>query len=71
MLQLNFVFDVIIHPRRITVSESFYIIRYEITENVRFSLNNSTWELISLPSKGFFILKDLISKFIVSTLAFL
>ena len=34
MLQLNFTFDIIIHPRRVTVSESYYLIRYEITENV-------------------------------------
>ena len=31
MLQLNFVFDIIIHPR--STSENFYLIRYEITEN--------------------------------------
>ena len=36
MFQLNFTFDIIIYPRRVTISESFYLIRYEITENFRF-----------------------------------
>ena len=34
MVKLNFIFDIIIHPRKITVSESFHLIRYEITENI-------------------------------------
>ena len=33
MLQLNFVFDNIIYPRRVTISESFYLITEEITQN--------------------------------------
>ena len=35
MLQRKFVVNIFIHPGRITVSESFYIVRYQITENIR------------------------------------
>ena len=34
MVQLNFDIDIIIHSSRVTTSESFILIRYEITENV-------------------------------------
>ena len=34
MLQLSFVFDIMIHSRRVTVSESFYLSKCDITENV-------------------------------------
>ena len=69
MLQLNFVFDIIIDSRRITVSESFYCIRY-VKRFIRVSLNKSTWELIYLPLKAFSQLKDLIAKFMALILGF-
>ena len=72
MFQVNFTFDIIIYPRRVTICECFYLIRYEITENVqKVPLNNFTWELITLPLKAFSQLKDLIAKFMASILALL
>ena len=72
MLQLNFAFDIIIHSKRVTISECFYLIRYETTEGVhKDSLNNSNWELISLSLKAFSQLKDLLVKFMTSILALL
>ena len=34
MLETDFVFNIIIRPKRITFSETVYLIRYEITENI-------------------------------------
>ena len=34
MLQLNLAFNIIIHPMRVTISESFFLVRYEITDDV-------------------------------------
>ena len=62
MLQLNCTFDIIIHPRRVTVCESFYLISYEISENV--SLNKGFIKKLHLgvdifTIKGVFLIKRL------------
>ena len=34
MVQLKYAFGIIIPAKRITISQSFYLIKYEITENI-------------------------------------
>ena len=51
MLQLIFTFDIFIHLRKVTVSESFDIFRYEITENVHKGFINTTSQLHSTKSE--------------------
>ena len=72
MLQLNFVFDIIIHPRGSLSLKIFILLGMKLLKMfIKVPLNNSTWELISLPLKAFSQLKDLIAKFMASILAFL
>ena len=78
MLQLHFAFDIIIHPGRVSVSESFLFGMESLKIYIRVSLNNSNWELISLPLNFFPIKRsdsqvyDInISFFIVSNKSFI
>ena len=58
MFQLNFTFDIIIYPRRVNISESFYLIRYEITENVqRGFIKQLHWGVDIFTIKGVFRIK--------------
>ena len=70
MFQLNFVFDIIIQSRRITVSESFYCIRYEVTEKVHKSFVKSLGVDI-FAMEGFFPIKRFDSTFMALILVFL
>ena len=67
ILQFNFVFDIIIYLKNITFSESVILLPMKLLEIfIRVSLNNFTWKLISLPSKGMSQLKDLRARFTFS-----